>query len=498
MSAPATARRDDPSGRGLGEASLPGWIERLFVPLPIGPLVYFRVAFGAILLWEIARYFASGWIRSHYLTGRFAFKYYGFEWVQAWPREWLYVHFAVTGLAAAGILLGAAYRLSAIVFFAGFTYVFLLDQLYYLNHLYLVCLLAFLLMFVPAHRAFSVDARLRPGLRASHVPAWTLHLLRFQVGIVYVFGGIAKLNADWLRGEPIRTWLRNRPEMSVLDLALKTEPAVRVICYGGLLLDLLIVPLLLWRRTRWPAAAALVVFHLSNAALFQIGIFPWFMLATTPLFFPPEWWNRPGGSGVRPVDAAAEPPTAARERSHAAHDAPGGSHRRAMVAGCLGAYVLIQVLVPLRHFLYPGVVHWTEEGHRFSWHMKLRAKRVQSAEFRASDPDAQLSWEVPTEPYLPRRHLMRAAGRPDMVQQLARAISQDLRAQGHPHVEVRVSVIAALNDHPPQELIDPEVDLGRTPRSLRPAGWIVPLAPCEHAEAEFEPPEEDELDSPEE
>jgi vitamin K-dependent gamma-carboxylase len=32
----------------------------------------------------------------------------------------------------------------------------------------------------------------------------------------------------------------------------------------------------------------------------------------------------------------------------------------------------MQLLVSLCHFSYPGNVSWTQEGHRFAWHMMLR------------------------------------------------------------------------------------------------------------------------------
>src|SRR5207342_1729744 len=88
--------------------------------------------------------------------------------------------------------------------------VFLLEEARYLNHFYLLCLISFLLVFLPAHRAFSVDAQLKPKLRSRVAPAWTLWLMRFQVGVVYFFGGIAKLNGDWLRGVPLDAWLAKR------------------------------------------------------------------------------------------------------------------------------------------------------------------------------------------------------------------------------------------------------------------------------------------------
>ena len=85
--------------------------------------------------------------------------------------------------------------MAATLFFAGFTYVFLLDKANYLNHFYLIALISFVMILVPAHRSFSVDARINPALRSSTVPAWALWLVRFQVGIAYFYAGIAKLNS---------------------------------------------------------------------------------------------------------------------------------------------------------------------------------------------------------------------------------------------------------------------------------------------------------------
>lgn len=39
-----------------------------------------------------------------------------------------------------------------------------------------------------------------------------------------------------------------------------------------------------------------------------------------------------------------------------------------------GLYFLIQLLLPLRHFLIEGNVAWTEEGYRLSWRMMTRDK----------------------------------------------------------------------------------------------------------------------------
>ena len=152
----------------------PGLLQRvcaaLFEPVDISFLIFFRVVFGSIMLWEVYRYFSTGWIRRYYIDPAFYFGYYGFEWVKPWPGNGMYIHFAVLGVVAACLMLGFFYRIAAPLFFIGFTYVFLLDQTRYLNHFYLVCLVSFLMIFLPANRAFSVDALLRPRIRTDVVP----------------------------------------------------------------------------------------------------------------------------------------------------------------------------------------------------------------------------------------------------------------------------------------------------------------------------------------
>jgi vitamin K-dependent gamma-carboxylase len=446
-----------------------GLVQAAFAPVDIASLACFRVAFGAVMVWEVYRYFSKGWIASYYINPEFHFTYYGFGWVKPWPGDGMYVHFAVLGLAAAGITLGLLYRLSAVVFFLGFTYVFLLDQSRYLNHFYLISLIAFLLIFLPVHRALSLDARLRSGLRSDTAPAWSLWLLRAQVGIPYFYGGLAKLNGDWLRAEPIRGWLASRPDFPVIGRFFTDEWMVYAFAYGGLLLDLLIVPLLLWKPTRPYAFVGGLVFHGTNAVLFRIGIFPWMMMAATTIFFAADWPRRVGLMSRRAV--AASRPRKHDRASERVEPVP-RAHRLALAAA--GAWIVLQLVVPLRHLLYPGNVSWTEEGHRFAWHMKLRDKEAR-ARFTVTDPADGTRWTVRPSEYLTRLQTAKMAGQPDMILQFAHHLAEEARREGRAAVQVRARVMASLNGREPQLLVDPEVDLAAEPRSLRRASWILPL-----------------------
>ncbi|MSU23610.1 MAG: HTTM domain-containing protein [Opitutus sp.] len=428
-----------------------------FAPVAIAPLVWFRVAFGAIMLVEVGRYFAHDWIGRYFIEPDFMFKYFGFGWVRPWPGEGMKLHFFALGVLAMGVMLGIRYRLAAALLFLGFTYVFFLDQARYLNHFYLVCLYSFLLAVVPAHRAFSWDAWRQPAQRGGTAPAWSLWLLRAQICAVYFFGGIAKLNRDWLQGEPMHLWLARRANYPVLGTWFTHDSAAYFFSYAGVLFDLGIVPLLLWRRTRWWAFGAAALFNLTNGWIFQIGIFPWLVLGATVLLFAPRLPQPLASLWQAPAPVAAVRST-----------------RHGLTIALVAAYLAGQFLFPLRHWLYAGDVLWTEEGHRFSWHMKLRSKSA-SLTLYAHDPDTNRTWKTHLPNYINRAQLDEAAGRPDMILQLAHRVAEDFRRQGHPHIQVRARALVSLNGRVDQLLVDPDVDLAAQPRTLGSATWITPL-----------------------
>lgn len=431
-------------------------IKRLFQPVDIASLVVFRIAFGLIMLWEVWRYDTNGWIEQYFIAPKFYFTYLAFDWVKPWGGDGMYWHFYGLYVLAVFIAIGFAYRLSTVLFFLTFSYIFLLDQARYLNHFYLICLLSFLLILVPAHRAFSVDAWLFKSIRSNVVPTWALWILRFQIGVVYIYAGIAKLNHDWLRGDPMRDWLADRTDFPVIGQWFTEEWMVYGFSYGGLLLDLLVVPFLLWQRTRWLALGVAIIFHFTNHQLFNIGVFPFMMIAATTLFLNPDYPRR-----VKlPEPDFAIPPL--------------HSLRTTAFLSLVGVYVLFQLVFPLRHWLYPGNVHWTEEGHRFSWHMKLRDKEGE-AHFMLVDTATGTRWEVPLEDYLMPHQISDASTRPDMIVQLARYLGEVLQEPETGPIEIRVITNVSLNGRPPQPLVNPEIDLSAEKRSWRASDWIVPL-----------------------
>ncbi|MBC7872098.1 MAG: HTTM domain-containing protein [Chitinophagaceae bacterium] len=432
-----------------------------FSPIPITPFAYMRFFFGAIMLWEVWRYFHHNWVYTYYMRPTIYFSYYGMDWLRPLPGNGMITLFIGLGLLAFCIMIGLFYRLTMPLFFLGFTYVFLLDQSNYLNHFYLVALLSFLLVFIPAHRAFSLDSRLRPKIYATTAPAWMLWLVRFQITIVYFFGGIAKLNSDWLHGEPMRMWLAQRTDFPLIGQFFTEEWLVVAFSYGGIFIDLFAVPLLFIPRIRWLTMALLISFHLLNARLWNIGIFPWMMIALLPLFLPIAWWERI---------------TISRRLAHQqniyanATTYPFSKKSQRLILIFLAIYCSFQLIFPLRHFFIPGHVSWTEEGEKFSWQMKLRDKHS-IITYIIVQPSTGQSWEELPEDYLTPRQLNNLPENPDAVLQFAHYL-----ATLWDDVEVYANVLVSLNGREYSRLIDPTINLAAEPRRWGGrSAWILPL-----------------------
>jgi vitamin K-dependent gamma-carboxylase len=416
-----------------------------------------------MLAWT-TKFIAEDGVERLYVAPVFHFAYPGFGWVAYWPGGWMHWHFCVLAAACVAMTVALAYRLSALLVAIGFTHAFLIDKSLYQNHYYLMCLLAWIAVVLPANRALAVDCVLRPELRSNTAPAWTLWLLRFQIAVPYFYGGIAKLDADWLQGQPMRAVLASRADLPIFGPFLMQEWCVWLIVYGGLLFDLAIVPALLWRRTRTIAFILALAFHLTNAALFPIGVFPWLMGLATVLFFPPELLQqllRIGGSAKRESAADVVGHTSQLWRTQ-------------IGVAALAAFVGLQLVIPLRHFVYAGRPGWTEQGHYFAWHMMLRGKRS-AVRIYATDSGTGRTGTVDLREYLSEHQTARFGRDPDMIYQLCQFIAKDFAARGHPDVELRALVLVSLNGRKPQLLLDPEIDLAAAAPPRIGCKWIMPL-----------------------
>ncbi|MFT3922855.1 MAG: HTTM domain-containing protein [Myxococcales bacterium] len=442
---------------GAGSESA-GWVSRLvarFVspsPVDAASLAVYRILFGVLLFGGIVRFASKGLVGAHYVEPRLFLPYFGFTWLPA-PGPWAYAIFAALGVLALAICFGCFTRLACALFCALFSYVHLLDATYYLNHYYLVSLLTLLLAFAPAANALSIDAWRKP--RPACIPAWWLHLLRFQVGLVYFFAGVAKLQSDWLvLGQPLRTWLAANADLPLLG-ALFVQPWFAVLMsWLGALFDLSIPFWLSWRRARVPAFLVLTFFHGLTARLFEIGIFPYLMVVNALLFFPPDWPRR-----FLPARWFGALEVRSSGRSLSAIER--------LVMGC---YMALQLVLPLRHFAYSGNLLWTEQGYRFAWHVMV-IEKTGSTEFVLVDRDTGKRRVVFPRRYLSQSQTKAMATQPDLILAFAHYLAARERAEGH-DVAVFADALAVLNGRAPARLIDPAFDLTQAEDGFADKPWI--------------------------
>lgn len=492
----------------------------LFEPVDGASLAFFRICLGAIVAWEAWRRLTQNYLEQ--VNRPFLANYWPFRWVRPMPEELMEAWLLFTAAAGICMAIGLFYRASSTLAWLGITYGFLLSKTTHLNHIYLMGLLLFVSMFLPAARVWSVDAflgRVKPG---PWVPRWSVWLLRFQLGVPYFFAGVQKLNYDWLvLAEPLRTYLIGEEHVPILGPYLELEPVVWAMNYLAVAFDLSIVFLLIFRRTRLLGAVLAAGFHLMNASVFAggIGVFPWMMLAVTPAFFEPDWprrvledskfrrsphaWLTSGGAllGVLIAPAfstsleimqlvtggigfatigyliaqhffeKAGTPARAPAPEPLAPAAPSRP-----IMALLAVWAALQILLPLRHFVIPGNTLWTMEGHRFAWRMLLVARDGQLF-FDVVDPLTEEKEQLDNRQYLSPRQIATMRGRPDMVWQFAQFLADDIESRTGTRPQIYARAMLSINGRPSQPIIDPTVNLAEAhfPRFLGHAEWITEL-----------------------
>lgn len=442
-------------------------------PVDAASTAVFRIVIGLLMMGEAIRWLGRGWIEDAFLAPGFLFKYYGFEWVTPLPGAGLHLLFVSIAVLAALVAAGLCYAVAVVGLCAAFAYAFLLNQAIYLNQYYLVLLCLLLLCVIPADREYSVRA-FRLPVAGRTVPRWSVWALRLQFEVVLVYAGLVKLNPDWIAGQPLGLWFAAKEtQLTVASTWLSAPNAAVAASYAVVLLHLVGAPLLLWRRTRLAIFCCYVVFHLTNAVLLKIGLFPWITLAGTLMFFDPDWprlvAHRLGFAG--PLQGSRD-----EHRDAAADTKP-------WVLTALAVFFLVQLLAPLRHLLYPGNVAWTSQGAMFGWRMKLDDRRG-TAHFTVRDPATGRTWEIEPQEVLPQRHAERVATNPDLVLQFAHYLANSwAKERSVRRVEVRARVICSLNGREPALLVDPQRDLAQVERTWRHYDWVLPLEASRSAAA---------------
>lgn len=423
------------------------WKNYLFEPVSASVLGLFRILWGLVMGYYFLILVLGGG-KYKYLDTVFHFKYPFFEWVQPLSNDLMYSLFFLGLFSSLMISIGLYYRLFSKLLFAVYTYIFLLDVSYWNNHYYAYMLINFFFMISDAHRSFSLDHK-RLSLD-SYVPRWQLLILQFQIVLIYFYGGLSKLqNKDWMSNQSGYSLVYHNLGNEKLPHHL-VYPLSLIITYGGLLYDLLIGFLLLNRRTLWYCLPLILCFNFFNSFLFNIGTFPYAMIASFVLFVPEDWLKR-----WLPKSSRLEPSLASFHIN---------AWDKKIIFAVLHLFIIFQLMFPFRSFLYEGSVFWTGEGKLCAWHMMSSSTYVKADEFELLEMDTDNRVVLNREKldinnFLEKKQIRTMGTFPFLIPQFAKFLKMEAENAGFQNVAIKGKIYVSRNYRPMTLLIDPDKDL---------------------------------------
>lgn len=432
------------------------------------PLIIFRIGFGFMMLYSIIRFWSKDWINTLYLQPKFHFTYYGFEWVKPLGNL-TYLLFFICGLSALFVALGFKYRVAIITFFLSFTYIELMDKTTYLNHYYFISILSFLLIFLPANSSFSIDSYLK---KKSYrlVPKWSIDAIKLLVSIVYVYAGLTKINSDWLfKAMPLKIWLPSKYDLPFIGETLMQQNWFHyAMSWSGMIYDLTIPFLLLYKKTRWFAFGLVVFFHVFTGILFPIGMFPYVMIVSALIFFEAGFHHKIILFLKRILNYFFK-----LKQKIVVKEIYNFKHQKITII-VLSLFFIVQLFLPFRYALYPNELFWTEEGYRFSWRVMLMEK-MGYANFKITNSKTGNFFYVDNQDFLTPLQEKQMSFQPDFILEYAHFLGDHFKSKGHKNIQVFVESYVALNGRLSQPFINKNIDLYQQKETFNPKEWILPF-----------------------
>jgi len=430
----------------------------LFTQIDNSALVVFRVIFGLLLALQAFSDVALGAVKRNFMQPQETFNFIGFEFLQPLPGNGMIYFYIVMGIFGLLVMVGYKYRVSIIAFTLMWAGVYLMQKTSYNNHYYLLMLLGIIMSFLPANRYASIDAWKNPKLRSVSMPRWVWLVIVLQLFIVYTYASVAKLYAGWFDGSFFEILLRPKQHYYLVGELLQEKWVHTVMAWFGFLFDLTTIPLFLNRKTRVPAFIAAVFFHLFNSFIFHIGIFPYLSLAFALFFFSSEKINKYILRGKKEFYTGSEIKVPAY---------------RNLLITVLGIWFVIQIGLPLRHWFFQDDVLWTEEGHRLSWRMMLRAKSGRST-FKVVETGTKDTIIIEKTDYLSAKQNRAINSKPDLIWQFAQRLKRDYAEKGK-DVQVFADARVSVNGQGYHQFTNPKVDLANLPwHQFKHNDWILP------------------------
>ncbi len=414
----------------------------LFTQVDNSALIIFRVFFGFLIAAESFGAILTGWVKRTLIEPQFTFNFIGFDFLQPLPGICMYYYFAVMGVFGVLVMIGFKYRWSMIGYTILWAGVYYMQKSSYNNHYYLLLLLCIVMSLLPAGNYFSVDVKRNPALKKISMPRWCVLFIILQLWIVYTYASVAKLYPDWLDYTVAKGLMLSRANYPIVGNILQQHWVHVSITYFGILFDLLIIPLLLWRKTRLSAFIISIFFHLFNSVVFQIGIFPYLSLAFSVFFFSKERIHHMFMS---------------KKEFYTENKIVIPSYRKVLLPA-FAVWFVIQLALPVRHWFIPGDVLWTEEGHKLSWRMMLRGRSGYTNFYIEDKNNPGKRIKIDKNQYLSSKQRRLVNTKPDAIWQFAQFLKNEYQQEGK-EVAVYVNSRVSVNGKKIKVLIDPDVDL---------------------------------------
>lgn len=410
--------------------------------IPSKYLVVIRIVIGSWLLVDCVSLVFDTWTQQAYIDAIYHFSYPGLDFIQPLSGNGMRYLYILLSFLALLILLGYWYRVATVLFFMLFTYGFLCSQVYYLNKFYLFVILSFWLIFIPAHRSFSLDVKWRKVKEIKQAPYWTLGIFKIHLIIIYTFAGIAKMYPEWINGQTTSMLFSGTVLDDVFDKETYKVIAI-MIAYISLVFDSTICIWLSIKKTRFVSHLLQIIFHLLNLILLGIGSLSFYMILLTLLCFPTdkiEQWL----SNKKEQESTIQVPK--------------------LTQVVLGIYIFIQIIVPIRPFLIDKDVSWTEAGHRFSWRLMSRTKRYRVQYVKIVDQETGKVSLFDYKSKLQNRQRSKIFKEGDLLVALAHELSEEYKKKTGHEAAMYAKIYVSLNGKPFKLYVDEKIDLAKVER----------------------------------
>ena len=299
----------------------------------------------------------------------------------------------------------------------------------------------------------------------SKVSRWNIDIIKFLLVMLYFYAGLAKINSDWLlNAMPLQLWLPGKYELPLIGSIVGEKWFAYLMSWCGMLFDLSIGFLLLFKKTRHYAYFFVVVFHLLTAIFFpSIGMFPYIMITSTLIFLSPEFHFK--------IIKKFRQILNIKKKVVKKDTLLNGN---IFTKSILVILLILQLLIPLRHNLYEGELFWTEQGYKFSWRVMLVEKKG-NISFTVVDEKSDKRTVVNNEDYLTPFQEKQMSFQPEMILQFAHYLKSEFKKNGYEKPNITVDSYVNLNGRLSRRFIKKDVNLLQYKESFKHKDWIIPL-----------------------